>query len=159
VGFSLPTERIALLRQRMEQHSSMRLAAGMLSPPLECDVEIGLGELNADLHRWLDRCGPFGMGHPEPIFMTRNVELAAPVRAIKDRHVCLEVRTGNEAARGARFSAMGWSRRGNLWVDRCQRMGLCPGSRIDMAYRLRMKANSFYMGLELELVDIRLAAD
>jgi single-stranded-DNA-specific exonuclease len=138
----------------MEQHSSTRLAAEMLSPPLACDVEIGLDELNANLQSWLDRCGPFGVGHPEPIFMTRNVELATAVRTIKDRHVCLEVASGN-----TRFSAMGWSRRDDAWVRRCQHMNLGPGSHIDLAYRLRMKANSFYTGLELELVDIRFAAD
>jgi single-stranded-DNA-specific exonuclease len=150
VGFSLPTEHIALLRQRMEQHSSTRLDAGMLLLPLECDVEIGLEELDTVFQNWLDRCGPFGMGHQEPVFMTRNVELATAVRVIKEKHICLEVISGT-----ARFNALGWSRRGDSWADRCRRMELAPGSRIDLAYRLRMKSGPFYTGLELELADLR----
>jgi single-stranded-DNA-specific exonuclease len=153
VGFSLPTERIAQLRQRMEEHSSSRLAAGMLSPPLQYDVEIGLDELNAGLQGWLDRCGPFGVGHPEPVFMTRNAELASPIRIVKDRHVCLELVSGD-----TRVSAMGWSRRDDAWVRRCRELDLTPGSRLDLAYRLRVKANPYYTGIELELVDIRPAA-
>ena len=150
VGFSLPTERIALLRQRMEQHSSTRLDAAMLLSPFECDVEVGLEELDPIFQNWLDRCGPFGMGHQEPVFMTRNVELATAVRVIKENHICLEVISGQ-----ARFNALGWSRRGGSWADRCRRMELAPGSRIDLAYRLRMKSGPFYTGLELELADLR----
>jgi single-stranded-DNA-specific exonuclease len=150
VGFSLPTDRIALLRESMEKHSCTRLEGEMLSPPLECDAEVSLEELNSDFQQWLDRCGPFGVGHREPLFFTRNTELVSEVRFIKEKHVCLEIRAG-----AARFSAMGWSRRGDAWAERCRRMDLSPGSRIDLAFRLRMKANSYYTGLELELADIR----
>ena len=150
VGFSLPTDRIALLRESMERHSCARLEGEMLAPPLECDAEVALNELNSDFHRWLERCEPFGTGHPEALFFTRNAELSSAVRFIKEKHVCLEVRAG-----ASRFSAMGWSRRGDTWAERCRRMELGPGSRIDLAYRLRMKANSYYTGLELELANIR----
>ncbi|MBS1798743.1 MAG: single-stranded-DNA-specific exonuclease RecJ [Acidobacteria bacterium] len=153
VGFSLPAERIGVLRQRMEQHSGLRLAGELLSPPLECDLEIELEELDSGFESWLDRCGPFGMGHQEPLFLSRNIELSAPVRVIKEKHVCLNVVSGK-----ARFNALGWSRRGESWADRCLRMELAPGSRIDLAYRLRLKATQFFTGLELELSDIRIAA-
>lgn len=154
VGFSLPTNRVPRLRESMEQHSSTRLAGEMLAPPLECDIEIALDELNPVFQSWLERCGPYGVGNPEPLLMTPKVELAAAVRVIKEKHVCLDVTSG-----GARFSAMGWSRRGCTWVDRCQNLALGPGSRIDIAYRLRTKTNPYYPGLELELAAIRPAID
>jgi single-stranded-DNA-specific exonuclease len=150
VGFSLPSERIALLRRLMEEHSSLLLADEMLSPPLECDLEIALDELDSNFERWLDRCGPFGIGHPEPLLMTRNVELSSPVRVIKEKHICLNVFAGQ-----SRFNALGWSRSGESWADRCRRMELVPGSRVDLAYRLRLKTTQFFTGLELELSDIR----
>jgi single-stranded-DNA-specific exonuclease len=152
VGFSLPSERVLLLRQRMEQHSAAMLMREILAPPLECDVEIKLEDLNAAFYGWLERCGPFGAGHREPTFVTRSVTLASAVRVIKDRHVCLDVVSG-----GVRLSALGWSRAGTLWTELCQRMGLAPDSKIDIAYRLRSKSNSWHTGLELELVDLRLA--
>ncbi len=42
---------------------------------------------------WLNRCGPFGIGNPEPILLTRNLTLAAPIRLIQDKHVCLTLTT------------------------------------------------------------------
>ena len=152
VGFSLPAERIDLLRQRMVQHSASQLARELLSPPLECDLEVSLDELDANFERWLNRCGPFGMGHQEPLFMTRNVELSAPLRIIKEKHVCLNVVSGK-----SRFNALGWSRRGESWADRCSRLELTTGSRVDLAYRLRLKTTPFFTGIELEMSDLRLA--
>lgn len=152
VGFSLPTGRIELLRDCMVAHSGIHLAGELLSPPFECDVKIDLRDVTLAFQGWLERCGPFGVGNPEPIFYSRGVELASAPRVIKERHVCLEVTSGP-----ARLSAMGWSRRGVSWADRSIAMGLAAGSRLDIAYRLRLKTNLHYPGLELELADIRFA--
>ncbi len=153
VGFSLPVERMALLRERMERHSGELLAAELLAPPMECDVEMRLEELTPEFYSWLERCGPFGIGNREPLLMTRDVTLARDVRMIKERHVSIEVDCG-----GARFSAVGWSRGGMEWSSRCREMALTAGARLDLAYRLRAKMNPYYPGLELELVDARIAA-
>jgi single-stranded-DNA-specific exonuclease len=150
VGFSLPTSRVTLLRECMEAHSAEVLAGELLFPPLECDVELELADLTGEFHGWLERCGPFGIGNPEPLLLTRQVELLSVPRIIKEKHVCLEIRSG-----AGRLSAMGWARRGTNWAERAAAMGLAVGSRLDIAYRLRMKANSYYTGLELELVEIR----
>ncbi|MDE1176295.1 MAG: single-stranded-DNA-specific exonuclease RecJ [Edaphobacter sp.] len=150
VGFSLPTSRIALLRECMEAHSAEMLAGELLSPPLECDVELRLSEVTTGFHGWLERCGPFGIGNPEPLFLTRGVTLAAFPRVIKERHVCLEISDGSN-----RISAMGWARRGLNWAERASAMSLGPGSRLDIVYRLRFKTNSYFTGLELEMVEIR----
>jgi single-stranded-DNA-specific exonuclease len=152
VGFSLPSDRVPLLRQKMEQHSSSALVQGMLIPPLEFDAEIELEDLNAHFYEWVERCGPFGVGNREPTFVTRSVTLASAVRIIKERHVCLEVISGS-----VRLSVLGWSRSGTLWTELCQRMELAAESRIDIAYRLKSKSNSWHTGLELELVDLRRA--
>jgi single-stranded-DNA-specific exonuclease RecJ len=150
VGFSLPTTRIGMLRERMEQHSAALLAEELLAPPLACDVEVGLDELTPDLYGWLERCGPFGVGNREPVLMTRGAELGAEVRIIKERHVCLLLTNGE-----ARFSAVGWSRAGMEWTSQCREMGLAAGGRVDLAYRLKAKTNPYYPGLELELIDLR----
>jgi single-stranded-DNA-specific exonuclease len=152
VGFSLPTSRVEMLRERMERHSAALLAEELLAPPLECDVEVGLDELTPEFYGWLERCGPYGVGHREPVLMTRGAELTAEVRVIKERHVCLDVTNGE-----ARFSALGWSRGGTEWSSQCREMGLAAGGRVDLAYRLKAKTNPYYPGLELELVDLRTA--
>jgi single-stranded-DNA-specific exonuclease len=151
VGFSLPTERIGLLRSRMQRYGAPLLTGPMLAPPLACDAEVQLSDLTRELFDWLTRCGPYGIGNREPILMTRSLTLAAPVRFIKEKHICLQLQK-DEAP--LQFSALGWSR-GIDWPLRCAELDLQKCSRIDIAYRLKAKTNPQYPGLELELIDLR----
>jgi single-stranded-DNA-specific exonuclease len=153
VGFSMPSDRMGLLRQRMQLYGANRLTATMLAPSLQCDAEIPLNDLTQDFFDWLTRCEPFGIGNREPVFVTRGLTLMAPVRYIKEKHICLQLERTGESLR---FSALGWSR-GIDWVARCTEMVLDKGSLIDVVYRLKAKTNPQFPGLELELVDIRLA--
>jgi single-stranded-DNA-specific exonuclease len=153
VGFSLPSERMALLRERMQFYGSTRLTETMLLPLLHCDAEVLLSDLTQNFFDWLARCEPFGIGNCEPVFVTRGLTLTAPVRIIKERHICLQLERVGEPFR---FSALGWSR-GIDWPIRCTAMALDKGSSIDVAYRLKAKSNPQFPGLELELVDIRTA--
>ncbi|HEY2040918.1 MAG TPA: single-stranded-DNA-specific exonuclease RecJ [Edaphobacter sp.] len=150
VGFSLLSADIERLRQSMENHSGAVLAPGMLAPAILYDAEVALEELNLQFYEWLEKCAPFGVGNREPVFVSRTVTLASEVRIIKDRHVCLEVTSA-----GARFTALGWSRSSTSWTEICRRLGLTAGSRIDIAYRLKSKSNPWYVGLELDLVDLQ----
>ena len=153
VGFSLPTERVGLLRERMRSYGLPLVSGSVEAPPLECDVEVSFGELTEELLGWLERCGPFGVGNREPVFVTHGVVLAAPVRLIKEKHICLELQMEGSPAR---LSALGWSRKVD-WPVRCAEMGIGKDSRVDAAYRLRAKSNPQFPGLELELVDLRIA--
>jgi single-stranded-DNA-specific exonuclease len=150
VGFSLPSDRLALLRDRMQSYGSTRLTENLLTPPLQCDAEVLLRELTQDFFDWLKRCEPYGVGNREPIFITRGLTLTAPVRIIKDKHICLEL---EQAGEPRRISAIGWSRNFN-WPARCNEMALEKGSLLDAAYRLKAKSNPQFPGLELELVDV-----
>jgi single-stranded-DNA-specific exonuclease len=134
----------------MQFYGSTRLTETMLLPPLHCDAEVLLADLTQDFFDWLTRCEPFGIGNREPIFVTRGLTLTAPVRFIKERHICLQLEKPGEPLR---FSALGWSR-ATEWPTRCTAMTLDKDSRIDAAYRLKAKTNPQFPGLELELVDI-----
>ncbi|HEX3968123.1 MAG TPA: single-stranded-DNA-specific exonuclease RecJ [Edaphobacter sp.] len=151
VGFSLPSARMALLRERMQLYGSTRLTETMLLPPLHCDAEVLLADLTQGFFDWITRCEPFGIGNREPVFVTRGLTLTAPVRFIKEKHICLQLEKTGEPLR---ISALGWSRSID-WPSRCLAMSLDKGSQIDAVYRLKAKTNPQFPGLELELVDIR----
>jgi single-stranded-DNA-specific exonuclease len=152
VGFSLPVERLDLLRERIHSHSSARLTKQMLLPRILCDLELAAEELCLDLLRWIERCAPFGLGNPEPVFVTRAVTLSDPPRIIKDRHVCLPLTT---CADGKPISAIGWSRTGQRsWAERIATKNLTAGSIIDIVYRLRENLHPTFGRLELELMDL-----
>ncbi|HEX4577882.1 MAG TPA: single-stranded-DNA-specific exonuclease RecJ [Edaphobacter sp.] len=151
VGFSMPSDRMNLLRQRMQFHGATRLTKTILTPPLQCDANVLFADLTQNFIDWLTRCEPFGIGNREPVFVTWDLTLTAPVRFIKEKHICLQL---EKAGDPLRFSALGWSR-GIDWPARCAEMALDKGSLIDVAYRLKTKSNPQFPGLELELVDIR----
>jgi len=152
VGFSLPTDRVPLLRSRMQHYGAPLLTGPMLAPPLECDAEVELSNLTQDLYDWLTRCGPFGVGNREPVLMTRSLTITAPVRFIKEKHICLQLQRDGESTR---FTALGWSRPVD-WPARCTELDLQKGSRIDIVYWLKAKTNPQFPGLELQLIDLRL---
>jgi single-stranded-DNA-specific exonuclease len=161
VGFSLPSDSLPLLRARISAYAMPRLTAPLLSPALDYDAEIALTSINPDLFLWIGRCAPFGIGNTEPIFLTRNATLAAPIRLIKEKHICLQL-THAGAQTHPTISALGWSRgpaETSSWAARCARLNLGQGSTVDILYRLKKNtgpySNGHPDGLELELCDLR----
>ena len=154
VGFSLPGEKIVILRERMQLHSRRILRPEMLVSSVLCDVELTPGDLTAEMLRWLKCCAPFGMGAREPLFAARGLVLSGPPRIIKERHICLPL--GMTAERSP-ISAMGWCRPGKPeWRDRIAPMGLVAGSAVDAVFRLKENTHPQYGGMELELIDLAL---
>ncbi len=152
VGFSLPKLRLALLRERLEVYGAKFLTGEILTPEVPCDLAITLPEITPELFDWLERCAPFGMHNPEPVFVARGLRLAASPRIIKERHVALQL---SDAQGTKSLNAMGWSRSGAVaWSERCA--DLTVGSTLDALFRLRRNLHPQYGGLELELIDIDL---
>ncbi len=173
VGFSLPSDRLSLLRARMKAYASTQIATALLVPQLEYDAELSLAEITPDLMDWIARLAPFGIGNPEPVFLTRNVTLATPIRLIQEKHVALQLMQDNsgqpvperrsgsprEASNPRAIPALGWSRDAVGWPTRCKQLGLSKGSVVDVLYRLRHNTGAYasqqFSGIELELRDMR----
>jgi single-stranded-DNA-specific exonuclease len=169
VGFSLPSGQLPLLRERMKAYASEFLNAALLVPQLEYDAELNFSDLTLDFADWLARCAPFGIGHPEPVFLTRNASLAANFRSIQEKHICLQLiqaspGDGAGAVKGNKrnppiIQALGWSQGSADWVGCCNRLALATGSTIDLLYRVRRNTGPYatpnFGGLELELRALR----
>jgi single-stranded-DNA-specific exonuclease len=144
VGFSLPAGRLQELKSHLEAWAALNVVDA--APSLHCHAVLPLDQITGTLYGWLRRLEPLGTGNEEPIFVAYNVRLTAPVRAIKDRHVCLQLAQG---ARGGSWSALGWD-----WAGRVQGLGLEQGSVVHLAYKLRENSHPEYGGLELEIADL-----
>ena len=147
VGFCLPTARLNELKSRIETWAALHVEETV--PTLRCHALLPLDQISDALYGWLRRLEPLGAGNEEPVFVAYNARLTAPVRAIKDRHICLQVAQG---ARGPGRSALGWD-----WAPRVQALGLAEGSVIHLAYKLRENLHPEFGGLELEIVDLAVA--
>ncbi len=147
VGFSLPSDRVQLLRERMERIAEQ--AERTTAPELHCDAEIELGSLTPDFLQALEQLGPFGMGHPEPTFISRGVRLTIDPRIVQERHLRISVEDGD-----TRFSGMAWSRRTD-WAQAAQAQGWAKGQLMDIAYRMRRNWHPQFGGWELEIASLR----
>ena len=169
VGFSLEYSLLPVLRARLNSYTSRFLTPALLIPQLEYDAEVSLAELTPEFAAWIARCAPFGVGNPEPILLTRNATLAAAVRLIQEKHVCLQLLPslegqpeGKQRQSQPSLPALGWSRGTASWAGCCAALGLAQGSVIDILYRVKRNIGPYaspnFGGLELELQAMRLAA-
>src|SRR5512146_3094167 len=75
VGFGLPSERIPELRRALDGYARQRLTEADFVPLLETDGELPLDEITPALWQEINRLLPFGMGTPEPVFVTRGAKI------------------------------------------------------------------------------------
>jgi single-stranded-DNA-specific exonuclease len=157
VGFSLPSASLPFLRARMKAYGASRLTSELLIPQLDYDAELSFDDFTPELATWIARCAPYGIGNAEPIFVTRNATLAAPIRLVQDKHVCLQLARAGGEQPGPAIPALGWSRGHVDWRALCAELG--PGSAVDVLYRLRLNTGPYagphFGGLELELRGLR----
>jgi single-stranded-DNA-specific exonuclease len=93
-GFAMPVSNVAELRAQLDQFARSRLTLADFEPVLELDAEVNLTEVTPELYKALQMLEPYGMANPEPVFAAKGVQLAAPPRILKEKHVKLKVRTG-----------------------------------------------------------------
>ena len=148
VGFSLASERVAELRERMVRYAELQ-GGGEAVEVLECDAALRLGEITPVFLQTLEQLGPFGNGNAEPVFVSEGVRLAAP-KVVKERHLRVAV----EDTDGARFGGMAWGRRVD-WAARAREEGWVEGNLVDVAYRLHRNWHPDFGGWELEVVGMR----
>lgn len=149
VGFSLASDRVPELRERMTAHALANLSGDDLGGEIRCEAELPLEHLTPALNDWLQRFAPFGIGNAEPLFFSRRVRVSAVPRIMKERHIRLQLSNG---LRCTTYSAVGW----NL-AETLQREEIAENSLIDIAYKLREQEGASTSSPELELVDLRAA--
>lgn len=91
-GFAMPAANVEELRTRLDQFARARLTVADFDPVLDLDAELSLADVTPELFQALQLLEPYGMGNPEPVFAARGVQLVAPPRILKDKHVKLKLR-------------------------------------------------------------------
>jgi single-stranded-DNA-specific exonuclease len=93
-GFAMPSANVADLRAKLDLFARARLTPADFDPILDLDAELDLAGVTPQLFQALQLMEPYGMGNPEPVFAARGVQLTAPPRIMKDKHVKLKLRPG-----------------------------------------------------------------
>lgn len=148
-GFSIKVEHIDLFIKKIREVSTPLLTEEVLSKKLTIDMELAFSEINDDLLKYLLKFEPFGLGNPEPVFMTKSLT-PLYLRAIGSdgRHIKFKV----SSSEGTQFSAIGFSM-SDILPD------LEKSKSIDLAYSLQENTWNGSSSIELKVKDVKIKND
>jgi single-stranded-DNA-specific exonuclease len=141
-GLSIKPERLAEFAEAFESAAQRALAGAQLIPLLEIDAAMDLADVGMPLLRELGILEPFGVGNPEPVFMTANTEVCE--RKVFSAGARYRLRQAGRTMSGVIF--------GN--ADNFPGM---PGETVDVAYRLTENQWNGTTSVELKIADLRVA--
>jgi len=140
---SVDPEHLEKLRKRLDEYAAAELSDEDKTPVLKIDSYIPVENAGIDLLSQIRKLEPFGKANPEPVFASRNVEITAVPRILKGRHLKLQTRSG-----GQKVDMIWWQK------DSFPR-GLGPGSKVDVAYTLKLDNYRSESGVYLNIRDLR----
>ena len=148
VGFTLPSAHVPQLRDSLANIAASQFGLTPATEELRFDLELRFAEITRDLLDTLEKLAPFGLGNPDPVFVTRGARLVTPPRILADRHLRLSFEDHEGAAR---FSGVAWGRR-TSWAEQSRQQSWAPGDGFDLAYHLRRNWHPDFGGWELEII-------
>jgi single-stranded-DNA-specific exonuclease len=140
-GFTIRTDRLPELRQKLERLAGDSLSQRDPRPVLAVDSEITLAELSWNLFDWIRQMEPCGQGNPAPMFFARGLSVVSK-RAVgkESAHLKLSLSDGR-----AEFNAIAF---GSGPLEKS-----LP-ARVDAAFSL--EENNYYgKQLQLRIVDFQ----
>ena len=111
-------------------------------------MDINLGAIDRKSVEDIAGLEPFGEGNPEPVFCSRNLRLAQPLRVLKGEHIKFQVTDGNKT-----FEAIGFG----MAKDSDIELALKKNSEFDMAYSVSLNTWQGISAIQLKIEDIKLS--
>ena len=105
-GLTIRQARFDEFRDAFRACALGRLTAEQLQPRIRLDGELSLGDIGFELLDHHDALQPFGMGAPQPVFIARDIRLAAEPRVMKEKHYSLILRQGRAEQRAVWFGGV-----------------------------------------------------
>ncbi len=139
-GLSINADKLELFAEAFETCARQTLSQEDLLPLLEMDAQLNFSEIGFPLARELDVLKPFGVGNPEPLFITAGAEVCD--RKVFSAGVRYRLRQAGRVLGGVIFGV------GDDFPGR-------PGETVDVAYRLSENEWNGATSIELKIVDVR----
>ena len=142
-GLEMDPERADELAARLRD-----IARDTMQPPppatLELDGEAMLHQITFPLVQELRQLGPFGQGHPQPLFAASGIELAVPPRrvGVEGGHLQLKLRNGPHVMAGIAFG-------------QGARADEIAGRKVAVAFTPRPSTFAGNHGVELQIADVK----
>ncbi len=95
-GFTIENARLPELDTRLQELALTALTDDMLVPTLDINAEVALSEITWELLHELRQLEPFGQANPQPVLMSRNVQVvSATARGSTGDHLRLVLKQNN----------------------------------------------------------------
>jgi single-stranded-DNA-specific exonuclease len=147
-GLTIKRENLEELKRALNTHAASCLTAEDLVPAIHSEMELLPDEISMTLVQELAQLEPFGAGNSRPIFVTRDLRVAAEPRVLKERHLKLRLIASN----GRAFEAVWWS-----GVEKLDGRTLNAGSSIELAYTVELNVWQGTSRLQLSVQDLKAA--
>ncbi len=146
-GFTVANQNVPVLVERLTHLASERLAGEQLRPTLELDAELDVNRLSEDLWETLQLLEPTGYHNSAPVLMMSNAFIVERRTVGRDdRHLKFSVqRAGRPPLDAIAFGMGEWAKDLSGYFD--------------LAYQLEINEWNGRRTLQLNVQDIRLAAD
>jgi len=146
-GVSLKAENLEAFRERLEL-AAEEIPEEPEPPFLDVDTEIRDGrQINHELISELESLAPFGVGNPEPLFLSRNV-VVTQVKLVGNDQNTLQIWCRlpgqSSAIKGVKFQ-------GGAWAEHLE-----PGCWLDLVHTLKFNHYRGDTTIEFEAKDFRL---
>ncbi|HSW48487.1 MAG TPA: DHHA1 domain-containing protein, partial [Candidatus Saccharimonadales bacterium] len=150
-GFTVETTKLDSLKLALEKSALKILTDEILTRSLKIDCEISLSIISQTLYNDIQALAPFGMGNPEPTFVSKGVKVKDFKLLGKDRtHLKLTLyqETGTENQEPKTLEAIGFGLSEFA-------LNLKPGDKIDIVYTIDENVWNGNTKLQLKLKDIK----
>lgn len=145
-GLTVEWSKVEALKEFLSEKLTGELAASAgEARALSIDAAGSIGALDLDLIDALDRIGPYGQGHPEPMFALPNVRFSF-AKLVKEEHVRFTL----EDSRGARVSGIAFRAMKNPMGEAMMK----KDATYHAAVRLKRNEWNGNVKAEVEIVDL-----
>jgi len=116
-GFSVDSSRLLELQEKLEEYAEEKISDDLLERKIKINMELPFNLLSDDLYLKLQDLSPFGMGNPEPVFLSKHV-LVREKRVIgkEGKHLRM-ILQGGEVGRVIEAIAFGMGDRSSQIVE------------------------------------------
>ncbi|MFH1945882.1 MAG: single-stranded-DNA-specific exonuclease RecJ [Acidobacteriota bacterium] len=143
VGCELERANMASLRQAVNQYTQERVTDELLKKKIRIDARIRFEQIDSAFLESYFLLAPFGVGNPRPVFLSEDVEVAAPPLKLKGKHSKCVFRQD-----GKSFEGLAWGRKD--WAE-----NLNCGDRINLVYTVQWSEFRGERKLNFQIVDIK----
>jgi len=146
-GFSVENSKLEELKNRLIALAEKNINEEMLKPRLRIDMQLDLADLSLVLASSLEKLAPFGLGNPEPVFVSHNLQVV-DVRTVGSdgKHLKLKV-TDSDGKNTIEAIAFGMG---------SQLAAMTNNKSVSMAYNLDINEWNSERKLQLRIKDIKI---